>query len=404
MLTANCIKPTIKIRTMIIAELPPDEELRLLDLASYDIINSPEEKDFNELVELAAQICQSPISLITLMDREQQWFKAKKGVSEKSTSRDIAFCAHALLQDNVMEVPDATKDDRFFDNPLVTSDPNIRFYAGAPIVSAAGFKLGTICVLDDKPRTLLPEQENALRILSNQVSRLLELRKKNVVIRQRAVELIALKSKTISRVILAQELNKKEIAHQLHEDLAQSLASAMMFLQLAAKDHSIKESQHWKTGKKELQKVLSGIRNLSYAITPPSINFIPAEELIKEFIERVAGTYSFAITSKITGEKTCCTGDKAIVAIRCIEQWLKVLAGKKEISKVDITINTGIPFEMVIEDNGPLLDFNQISKTVLDSMVFDIAQSYNGMVEHTISAVAANAIRISFPVAALAVA
>ncbi|GAB2805737.1 GAF domain-containing protein [Ferruginibacter profundus] len=388
---------------MIIAELPPDEELRLIDLASYEIIDSTEETDFTELVELAAQICNCPISLISLVDKNQQWFKAKKGWLDNGTARDIAFCAHAILQDEVMEVEDAARDDRFFDNPLVSGEHKVRFYAGAPIVSTAGYKLGTICIIDNQPRKLLPEQARALKILSNQVTKLLELRKKNLLIRKRAAEMIAVKSKTISRVILAQEVNKKEIAYSLHEELAQSLASAMIFLKMAA-DSGIQDSQHWKTAQEELSKVLTGIRDLSYAITPPAMNFIPAEELVKEFIERVAGTFSFSIRTKITGKKTAYTGDKAIAAIRIIEQWLKVLADKKDITTVTITIQTGMPFEILIEDDGPVLGFNEVSKEVFNSLLFEMAQSYNGTVEHTVSTATANAIKISFSELALAVA
>ncbi|MGG9963135.1 GAF domain-containing protein [Ferruginibacter sp. SUN106] len=388
---------------MIIAELPPDEELRLIDLASYEITDSPEENDFNELVELAAQICNCPISLITLLDKNQQWFKAKKGIAENNTARDVAFCTHAILQDEVMEVEDATKDERFFDNPFVTGEHQVRFYAGAPIVSTAGYKLGTICIIDNQPRKLLPEQERALKILSNQVTKLLELRKKNLLIRKRAAEMIALKTKTISRVILAQEINKKEIAYNLHEELAQSLASAMMFLKMAA-NGNMEESQHWKTAQEQLRKVLTGIRELSYAITPPVMNFIPAEELVKEFVERVAATFSFTIRTVITGKKTSYTGDKAIAAIRIIEQWLKVLADNKNISIVTITIQTGMPFEILIEDDGPVLSFNEVSKEVFNSLLFEVAQSYNGTVEHTVSAASANAIKISFSELALAVA
>jgi hypothetical protein len=382
---------------MIIADLPPDEELRLLELASYEIMNSPEENDFDELVELASQICKSPISLISLLDKDQQWFKAKKGLADRSTSRDIAFCAHAILQDGVMEVPDATKDERFFDNPLVTGDPHIRFYAGAPIMSPSGQKLGTLCIIDDKPRQLLPEQEKALKILSNQVTKLLELRRKNLLIRKRAAEMIALKSKTISRVIQAEELNKREISYSLHEDLAQSLASGMMFLQLAA-DSTIKNSEHWKTGQEQLQAALTGIRKLSYAITPAAINFIPAAELVKEFAERVCGTFPFDIKVKIEGEKNSRTGDKTLAGIRIVEQWLKVLAAKKDISTVMITLQGGMPFEIQIEDDGSLLSFNQVSKEVFNSTLFDIVQSYDGVVEHSISASNKNAIKISFPV------
>ena len=136
---------------MLIAQLPTNENNRLRDLYSYDILDTPAETDFDELVELASQICKCPISLITLIDKDTQWLKSKKGIEKTQTPRDVAFCSHAILQDDVMVVENALEDERFHDNPLVTEDPNIRFYAGAPIVSPAGHKLGTVCIIDSEP-------------------------------------------------------------------------------------------------------------------------------------------------------------------------------------------------------------------------------------------------------------
>ena len=163
---------------MKIAPLPHNEALRLQDLYSYQLLDTPSESDFDELVELASRICNCPISLITLLDKDRQWFKAKKGINADGTSRDEAFCSHAILQDEVMIVKDATKDERFFDNPFVIGDPNVRFYAGAPIVSRSGHKLGTICLIDSKPKSFTKEEEALLQLLAKQASRLLEIHKK----------------------------------------------------------------------------------------------------------------------------------------------------------------------------------------------------------------------------------
>jgi len=381
---------------MIIAELPVDEELRLADLASYDIMESIEEDDFNDLVELAAQICKCPISLISLLDKDRQWFKAKKGIADSSTPKDIAFCSHAILGNKVMEVSDTTKDERFFDNPFVTGDPNVRFYAGAPIVSAAGHKLGTICIIDTHPRKLLPEEERALIILSHQVTKLLELRKKNMLIRQRAEEMIAMKSKVINNMIQQEEAGKKAISYQLHEGLAQSMASGLMFLNMELLN---KETipPHIQTARKQFNEVLTGIKNLSYDITPPTVAWISAEELVKEFIEKVTGTFPYQLKLKIDSKKSSYGGSKTIVIIRIIEQWLKALANKENVTGVGITIQTNDNFELLIEDNSPVLGFALMRKEIFESVVFDMAQSIGASIDLSVSSLSKNSFRLILP-------
>src|SRR2546422_7676255 len=158
------------------APLPWDEEARLHVLHQYEVLDTAPEKDFDDLTRLAAHICGTPIALISLIDRERQWFKSKVGLTVKETSRDIAFCAHAILQPDVLVVRDALADERFATNPLVTTDPHIRFYAGMPLVTPEGLALGTLCVMDHVPRELNLEQKAALQTLSLQVVKQLELR------------------------------------------------------------------------------------------------------------------------------------------------------------------------------------------------------------------------------------
>ena len=160
------------------ARLPENETGRLKALREYDVLDTPAEQAYDDIVGLAAYICETPTALVSLIDRDRQWFKARTGLNATQTPRDEAFCAHAILQPGqVMVVPDALRDERFDTNPLVTGEPNIRFYAGAPLITPTGEVLGTLCVIDSKPRQLSAEQAEVLRSLARQVMAQLEMRR-----------------------------------------------------------------------------------------------------------------------------------------------------------------------------------------------------------------------------------
>ncbi|MDD2702279.1 MAG: diguanylate cyclase [Sideroxydans sp.] len=171
------------------APLPANEQERLEALLSYDILDTEPEAEFDGMVHLASSICETPIAVISLVDRDRQWFKAIVGLEAKETSRDLAFCAHAILENEVMVVNDALQDPRFADNGLVTSEPKIRFYAGAPLITSNGLPLGTICVIDRVPRQLNADQLLALKALADHVITQFELRQSNRKVKQHLREL-----------------------------------------------------------------------------------------------------------------------------------------------------------------------------------------------------------------------
>lgn len=187
---------------MLIADLPANETDRLVALHQCQILDTMPETEYDALAALAAQVCETPTGLISLVDAERQWFKARICLEAQQTSRDNAFCSHAILRpEDVMVVPDALKDQRFCDNPLVTGPPYIRFYAGAPIILKPVSKyetvgditlplaLGTVCVLDYKPRDFNVAQATALKTIADQVSKLINLRLQHLITEQYVAQL-----------------------------------------------------------------------------------------------------------------------------------------------------------------------------------------------------------------------
>ncbi|WP_435353393.1 PAS domain S-box protein [Emticicia sp. SJ17W-69] len=187
--------------------IPINEKERLEALLSYNLLDTFPEEEFDNITKLASYICQTPIATITLIDEKRQWFKSRLNLDDAETSRDISFCQHTIMSNEVFEVPNALEDEKFKDNPLVTGKPNIRFYAGAPLSTPNGYNIGTLCVIDRVPKKLNKEQKKALSTLAKSIITQLELKNKN---NQLKNEIDSLAKKALDTI--TQELNSYKLA------------------------------------------------------------------------------------------------------------------------------------------------------------------------------------------------
>jgi len=206
------------------AEVPPDEAGRLASLRELEILDTPAEQEFDDLAHLARSICATPIALLSLVDADRQWFKSRVGLDVTETHRDLSFCAHAILGEDIFVIPDATQDPRFSDNELVTGGPRIRFYAGAPLRLPDGHAMGTLSVIDYVPRDLTPSQHAMLLALKRQAEANLALRVHRRALRCANAALVDLQAK------------KSALVQFVVHDMKNALASVTLNAEVLATD------------------------------------------------------------------------------------------------------------------------------------------------------------------------
>ena len=243
--------------------IPPNEEKRLQAIKSLHLEPSTKEDEYTALIELIAAITGCPISLISVVERDRQWFKAQRGLTECGTTRAEAFCSHTIVENELLVVEDAQTDERFRNFSLVTGPLKIRFYAGIPITSPEGHAIGSVCVLDTRPRKLSAAKRKALRVVADKVAELFWLRKESERSAKAAAryERLAGEQKAVHNAALSR------IGHHLHEDYAQCIAACMKYMEIAGTSTEVAKPTIERTYA-VLQDVLVRMRELSVQINP----------------------------------------------------------------------------------------------------------------------------------------
>jgi GAF domain-containing protein len=243
--------------------IPKDEKGRLADLASFEILDTPPEENFDNIALLAAHICGTPIALISLIDSDRQWFKSKVGTRLSETPRNVAFCAHAIMHHDLLIVPDAAKDRRFVTNPLVTGSPRVRFYAGAPLITPDAHVLGTLCVMDRVPRQLSAEQTRALRALSQQVMAQLDIRRRLLKMRRSLAHARQTEKDLRQQVVGARRLAEAQgdLLLRLSRQLRRTVESTSALIGRALAGELTAEQGEWLAAARSSSSALTGWAN-----------------------------------------------------------------------------------------------------------------------------------------------
>ncbi len=335
---------------MLKPEVHEKERERLKDLESYSILDTLSETDYDDITAIAAGICGTEISLISFIDDKRQWFKSHHGLDVTETPKDYAFCAHAINdQENVLIVPDARRDDRFHDNPLVTSDPSLIFYAGVPLISDNGLPLGTLCVIDQKPRLLSKSQIQSLRALGRQVMNILNLRKTKLTLEKAFTNLEE------------KNLELERFAFVAAHDLKSPLNGIIGLSQLFSENYS---SQVDNEGKEMLSLIAKSSENLKKLIDG-LLDYSRCENVLKEnksqidlnsLIDELTGLfiYEHNLTIKLKSSITNIEINRA-----ALEQVLinLITNGIKYNDKKNVEIEIGVSesathYEFYVQDNG----------------------------------------------------
>lgn len=332
------------------ADLPLNENKRLEALYQYSLLDTLPEQEFDDITKIASEICQTPISLISLLDTNRQWFKSHLGLNVSETPREYAFCAHAINSpDKIFTINDAREDIRFSDNPLVTGYPNVIFYAGVPLVNPEGYSLGTLCVIDNKPRELTESQLSSLDALSKQVVKLFELKRKN-----------ALLEKTQNE-IHTRNLELEKFAYAVSHDIKSPLNNILALTDFLKESQEEKLDEdgkeilnHLTTTSVRLKSLVDGIIS-HYMDANASVDDkseLDLEILISEIIELINPSNEFSIQS-ILQQKVILANETALkqIILNLVSNGIKY--NDKE--RVEIFISSyedDLNYFFEVKDNG----------------------------------------------------
>lgn len=361
------------------ADLPTDEDLRLNDLYSYHLLDTPGEAGFDELLELANGICDVQVALITLIDKERQWFKAKRVIGFSETPRAVSFCAHTILQDDVLMVEDMSIDSRFFDNPFVTGEFAVRFYAGAPIVSPQGHNLGSVCLIDTKPQKLSAHQQRQLKLIARQAATLIVLHKKNLETKKSHEVLLSRKSRSFHKLITGYQQRSSDLSYDLHENIAQTVSSCRFYLRLAQENHQ-NTSTFIETAITQLDKVVDDIRLVSYKMMPPGIKLMTIGETVKEMVSKMDPLLPFKLYLATYNSLEMVNSHTTTILLKLLYDWLQVLTVSKNAEDIFITLSLDTTILLQIRDSHTTFTQAERERELSQQAIYDQVQAFEGSV------------------------
>ncbi len=360
---------------MLKAPLPANEDARIKDLQSFEILDTEKEEDYEGLVDLASQVCQCPFAIVNFIDTNRQWFKASRNMEEQEADRENSFCGHAIMKNDVFIINDATKDERFADNPNVTDGMKVRFYAGAPIISPNGYNLGTVCVFDDKPKKLTASQVESLRTVASQVSRLLDLRKKNKLILQTATSMVSNQKKVAQMNMSGQDAQDYQTVLVLNNEINHAINTVKQQVEKARKDKT-NSQDYLEASVDELDCLSESLSMLSKRLAPPVFNSENYRSLIEQFVKDFEQKQNANVGLMFNGHPGILRQEKGLMVFRIIQDLFR-LAGCSGSRNVNLTIKGNGSFDIVFDyDTQKLVPESQ--RVLLQDNIFNRVEILGG--------------------------